>query len=234
MPLHDWRKGMDWSSVHQGWITAIVRYLKPRLPEPYRIRMGSTPRMLLTGGGVPDGHVWSVPTAESLQLADSEAGVSTATAFVPDLEVAVPILDVELAAYVEHSGRIVAAIELLSPRNKDRPAERDETFARYSGYLTDGVNLVLVDVHPLPRRPTIPDRFSERFRLDRPPLPAPYAAVYRIGEETDPGRRLALWSYPLRAGEPLPTVPVPLTVHNSVGLDLDVTYTDAAELAYLD
>ena len=225
---------MDWSSVHQAWITEIVRYLKPRLPEPYRIRMGTTPRMLLSVGGTPDAHVRSVPGADALQLEDAEAGVATATLFQPDLEIAVPDLDVDLAAFVEHSGRIVAALELVSPRNKDRPAAREETYARYAAYLHDGVNLVLVDVHAKPDRPTVPDRFSERFGLGRPPLPAPYAAVYRVGEDTSPGRRLALWTFPLTVHEPLPTVPVPLTVHSSVGLDLNDTYSTAAELAYLD
>ena len=234
MPLHDWRKGMPWDGMHHAWITEIVRDLKRKLPTPYRAEMGTTPLLVSNLDGRPDADVERLPTPESLQLEDSAAGVSTAAAFEPDLEVAAADLDVERSVLVTHSGRVVAAIELISPRNKDRPDERDMTAARYASYLHDGVNLLIVDVHPQPDRPTVADRFSDRYGLNRPPLPAPYAAAYRVGEETNPGRRLALWSFPLTAGEPLPTVPVPLTVHNSVPLDLDASYAAAAELCYLD
>ena len=234
MPLHDWRKGMPWDGMHHAWITEIVRDLKRKLPTPYRAEMGTTPLLVANLDGRPDAHVERLPTPESLQLEDSAAGVATAAAFEPDLEVAVADLDVDRSVLVTHSGRVVAAIELISPRNKDRPDERDVTAARYASYLHDGVNLLIVDVHPQPDRQTVADRFSDRYGLNRSPLPAPYAAAYRVGEETNPGRRLALWSFPLTAGEPLPTVPVPLTVHSSVPLDLNASYAAAAELCYLD
>ena len=233
MPLHDWRFEDRWDGMHHAWITEIVRDLKRKLPAPYRAELGTTPLLVASLDGRPDAHVERIPTPASLQSADSAAGVATAAAFEPDLEVAVADLDVDHSVLVTHSGRVVAAVELISPRNKDRPEERETTAARYAGYLHDGVNLLIVDVHPQPDRPTFADRFSDRFGLNRPPLPAPYAAAYRVGEETNPGRRLALWSFPLAVGEPLPAVPVPLTVHSSVPLDLDASYTAAAELCYL-
>src|SRR5205085_4436368 len=49
------------------------------------------------------------------------------------------------------SGQLIAAIELVSPRNKDR-ADAKETYAnRYLGYLRLGVHLMLVDVLPRPK-----------------------------------------------------------------------------------
>ena len=92
----------------------------------------------------------------------------------------------------------------------------------------------MVDVHPQPDRPTLPDRLSERYKLGRAPLPAPYAIVYRVGRAGRPGRKLALWSFPLAAGQTLPTVPVPLSETAAVPLDLDETYAAAAAHAYLD
>ena len=129
---------------------------------------------------------------------------------------------------------MVAAVELISPGNKDSPGRRDATFARYAGYLRDRVNLLVVDVHPRPARPTLADRFSNEFGLGRPRLPAPYAAVYRVGEFADPGRYLAAWHFPMAAGQALPAIPVPLTEDRSVMLDLEHTYGAAAEIAYLD
>ena len=47
-------------------------------------------------------------------------------------------------------GQLIAAIELVSPLNKDRPAARERTFSRYAGYLRQGVHLLLIDVLPRP------------------------------------------------------------------------------------
>ena len=152
----------------------------------------------------------------------------------PDAEVVVPTIETETCVYVGHHGTLIAAVELAFPRNKDRPAEREATILRYGNYLRDRVNLIVIDVHPEPDRPTVADAFNEEFGLGRPPLPAPYAACYRVGEETSPGHYLAVWQFPLTAGEKLPVVPVPLTVHRAIALDLEPTYNAAAEVAYLD
>jgi hypothetical protein len=68
----------------------------------------------------------------------------------PDEEVAVAMLEPEMRVYVERQGRLVAAVEVISPRNKDRPVARSADLARWLGYLIDGAHLVLIDVH---RRP---------------------------------------------------------------------------------
>ena len=240
MPLHDWNgRKEEWPGVHDGWAYEIVRFLKPRLPEPYRARLGAAPRMIRLGTGDPDAQVERISEPSALQAEDSEAlaGAESDGAVAtlePDAEVAVPVLQTDTAVYVSHRGRLIAAIELVSPRNKDRPSKREATFARYSGYLEDGVHLVLIDAHPSSDRETLADRFSDEFQLGRPRLPAPYAAVYRVGEEADPGRYLAVWQFPLSVGGTLPVVPVPLTVHRSVMLDLEATYAAACEVAYLD
>ena len=74
--------------------------------------------------------------------------------------------------------------------------------------------------------------------LDLPPLPSPFAAAYRVGEVVpvgdDLGSLLGVWRRPLGAGEPLPTLPLPLSVRRSVMIDLEQTYRRAAEQAYLD
>ena len=235
MPLHDWGdRAEEWPGVHDGWAYEIVRHLKPRLPEPYRARLGATPKMVQLGTADPDAQVERITDPAALQQEDAAEPAGAVVTAEPDVEVVVPALETETAVYVSHRGRLIAAVELLSPANKDRPARREATFLRYSGYLRDGVNLVLIDVHPRPDRPTVADRFSDEFGLNRPRLPAPYAAVYRVGEEADPGRYLAAWQFPLTVGGTLPVVPVPLTVHRSVALDLEPTYNAAAEVAYLD
>ena len=47
------------------------------------------------------------------------------------------------------------------------------------------------------------------------------------------GSRLGVWRRPLQVGESLPTLPLPLSVHKHVEIDLEQTYRRAAEQAYL-
>ena len=70
---------------------------------------------------------------------------------------------------VERAGRLGAAVELVSPRNKDRPAGRDQYAGRCLNYPLGGVHLLLVDVHRRPavgRQPLAPGR-------PLPPMPLP-------------------------------------------------------------
>ena len=41
---------------------------------------------------------------------------------------------------------MVAAIELISPSNKDCPSEREAFVAKCVGYLKDGISLLIVDL----------------------------------------------------------------------------------------
>ena len=82
----------------------------------------------------------------------------------PDEEIAVATLDPERAVYVERQGRLIAAVEVISPRNKDRPFARTAYLARYLGYLLDGAILVLIDVHRRPMAFSFADQNDpERF-----------------------------------------------------------------------
>jgi len=47
------------------------------------------------------------------------------------------------------------------------------------------------------------------------------------------GSLLGVWRRPLQVGEAPPTLPLPLSVHHSVVIDLEHTYRRAAEQAYL-
>src|SRR5262249_16023656 len=101
-----------------------------------------------------------------------------------------------------------------------------------------GVRLMLVDVLPRPKGFSFSDALTSGLGMELPPLPPPFAADYRVGEVIpvgeDMGSLLALWRRPLQVGQPLPTLPVPLSVHRDVGIDLEETYQRAAKRAYLD
>lgn len=50
----------------------------------------------------------------------------------------------------------------------------------------------------------------------------------------DSRRLFAVWADPLTVGQPLPIASLPLTVHLAVPIDLEGTYSRAAEKCYLE
>lgn len=231
MPLHDWTDERGWDSVHPLWLTYLLEYVQERLPEGYKAFLGGVPSLTVDAGhGKPDVSVrqWG-PTAEA----------STTGTLEPDLEATVAFrLAPQRALHIDYHGQLIAALELVSPRNKDR-ADAKETYTnRYLGYLRLGVHLMLVDVLPRPRGFSFSDAITTSLGLELPPLSPPFASAYRVGEVVpvgdDVGSLVGLWRRPLRVGEPLPTLPLPLTVHQEVLIDLEQTYQRAAKRAYLD
>lgn len=98
---------------------------------------------------------------------------------------------------------------------------------------------MLVDVLPRPKGFSFSDTITGSLGLvDLPSLPPPFAATYRVGEVVpvgdDMGSLVGLWRRPLQIGQPLPELPLPLSVHQAIPIDLEETYRRAAKRAYLD
>lgn len=235
MPLHDWTDERGWDSVHPLWLTYLLEYVQERLPEGYKAYLGGVPSLTVdTGHGKPNVSVRQWGPGLAPDTATGKTGV-----LEPDLEASASVrLDPHRAVHVDFHGQLIAALELVSPRNKDRVDSKETYTNRYLGYLRLGVHLLLVDVLPRPRNFSFSDAITRGLGLDVPPLPPPFAATYRVGEPVpvgdDMGSLVALWRRPLRAGEPLPTLPLPLSVHREVLIDLEETYARAAKRAYLE
>lgn len=237
MPLHEWTDGMGWEGMHHLWLTELLRWVKPRLPEGYRAYIGSPPTIAV--GAPPEKPDVGVHDWRS-QLPRQQTTLTAARPEVngqppaPDEEIAVPSLEQTPALHVERQGLLVAAVELLSPRNKDRPVARTTYLARYAGYLLEGVHLLLVDVHRRPLSFSFADALARELDIMQPALPAPLAVSYRVGESAATGGRLlAFWRRALAVGSPLPELPLPLSVETAVLVDLETTYCRAAKDAYL-
>lgn len=235
MPLHDWTDERSWDSLYPLWLTYLLEYVQERLSEGYKAFLGGVPSLTVDSGhGKPDVSVRQCGLESVAQPATSGAGV-----LEPDLEANVAFrLAPQRALHIDFHGQLIAALELVSPRNKDR-ADAKETYCnRYLGYLRLGVHLMLVDVLPRPKGYSFSDAITSSLGLDLPPLPPPFAAAYRIGEVIpvgdDVGSLVGLWRRPLRVGQALPTLPLPLTVHCAIAIDLEETYQRAAKRAYLD
>ncbi len=120
-------------------------------------------------------------------------------------------------------GRVVAVIEIVSPGNKDSQHALRSFVEKAHNLLSDGVNLLVVDLFPPSRRDpqgihkaiwdTIRD---EAFEL--PPDKPLTVAAYRAG--------LIQWAYvdPVAVGDPLPNLPIFLDQQSYVPSHLEITY----------
>src|SRR5205807_1392264 len=185
MPLLDHfrpplRQRRHWDSFHGAWAEAIASALNQSLlPERYvaeaRVKFGgqveidvgtfaengALPKM--DSGGVA---VWAPPQP-----------VATAPLDFQDPEI------FEVQVLNDDEGpRLVAAIELVSPANKDRPANRRMFAAKCASYLQSGVSVIIVDV-VTERAGNLHAELLELLRV-QPQTPAQgvqelYAAAYR-------------------------------------------------------
>jgi Protein of unknown function (DUF4058) len=238
MPLHDWTSLTGWDGVHQVWIVELLYWIKPRLPVGYRAYIGTTPTFAIGAPGEerPDMGVRTVPR-ENGSLTSTDVPPVAAPkdpAEEPDLEIAVNTLTGETALFVECQDRLIAAVELVSPRNKNRPSACAAYASAYVGYLLKGVHLLLVDVHRRPLRFSFADWIAQELHIEQPACPAPFAISYRLGEPApNGGRFLAVWHRLLTVGTPLPLLRLPLSVKEWVPVDLEQTYGRATAAAYL-
>lgn len=205
------------------------------MPEGYKAFLGGVPSLTVEmGHGKPD-----VSVRQWGPEAVAEAAASATGTLEPDLEADVVFrLDPQRAIHIDFHGQLIAALELVSPRNKDRTDAKETYTNRYLGYLRLGVHLLLVDVLPRPKGFSFSDAITNGLGLALPPQPPPFAAVYRVDGPIpvgdDIGSHVSLWRRSLKVGQPLPSLPLPLSVHRAVAIDLEETYQRAAKRAYLD
>lgn len=236
MPLHDWTDLPGWDGVHQLWLVELLHWIKPRLPDGYRTYIGTSPTFAIDVPveDRPDVGVrrWSPPMENLAESTPETAGEDPA--WGQEVEMAVATLALDHNLIIERQGILVAVVELVSPRNKDRTSSQRTYSDVYTGYLRKGIHLLLIDVHRRPTAFSFFDRIAHELQFPHSPTPAPFAVTYRVGEPSpNGGRFLAVGRRPLTAGEAMPVLPLALTVHQSVPVDLEQTYARAAEAAYL-
>lgn len=147
-------------------------------------------------------------------------------------------LDPQWAIYVDWHGQLIAAVEVVSLRNKDHLDSKARYTRRCLGYLRQGVHLMLIDVFAQPPGFSFADAISADLGLGEPAIPSPYAISYRVGgivpRDEGMGTRVAVWCRLLEAGQRLPELPLALDEDQVVPIDLETTYHEAARRVYLD
>jgi hypothetical protein len=124
--------------------------------------------------------------------------------------------------------RLIGAIELVSPRNKDRKKVREPFVRKCHSYLKGGIGLVLIDIVTY-RKPHLHNQLMDFLGgplESRLPVEDCYATSYRVTEDQS-GQRLEAWNYHAALGQPIPSVPMCLLDGPCITLNLEATYTEA-------
>jgi hypothetical protein len=135
---------------------------------------------------------------------------------------------IEVRVENEETGRLVGAVELVSPGNKDRGVKRELFLAKCLDYLAGGACVVIVDVIT-ERHKNLHNAIVERLGADALVLPEDahlYAATYRPIIRK---RKMSVdvWVNPLAVGADLPTMPLRVVAGLFVPVELEVTYAAA-------
>lgn len=207
MPLRDHfrppvSKTASWEGFHGMWPASIVRQLRRQLPPGFV----AEPRV----------HLGT--------LIEIDVGALQAHAAKrEEYEYETRVFD------VQRERTLVAAIELVSPANKDRPESRQAFVAKCAALLRKGVALSVVDLVTI-RRFNLYAQLMEfighpdqTMSCEEPPIDAASCRWVSNGMRA----RLEAWSHSLAVGQPLPALPLWLRENLVITLDLEQSYEQA-------
>jgi hypothetical protein len=204
----------SWHAFHNAWATCLAWELNAQLPPGY----------------FAEPHVQFGIEIDVAALDDRVApGDPSAEGWTPPAPSAtIPLVivtdSVEVSIFATEEGPILAgAIELISPANKDRPANRDAFTSKCAAYLQAGVGLVVVDIVTSRGGDLHAELMTRLYAPDAGSSTDLYAAAYRpIGREGE--GHLDIWRESIALGGPMPTLPICLKAGPCLPVDLEATY----------
>lgn len=238
MPLRDhFRPPVNdkhrWDAVHGQWPAEIVRTLFDRLPVGFQ----AEPKIHHGSPFEVDVSMVEDDDRPPTTWDEGDGGTATLTAVAPPLSVPADLTELdeyEILVYDADRGRtLVAAIELVSPANKDRPERREQFINKVASLLRQDVCVVVVDVVTLPQANLYGELLARIGQADPrvgDPPPPVYAATLRGRKPKKKQPRLDLWFFPMAVGQPLPVVPLWLGPDLCIQLPLDPSYSETCRL----
>ncbi len=226
-PLADRR---PWDAVHGGWPMMIVEGLNRRLPPRYV----AEPQIHLGSGIEIDVAAYEDEAGDSPSSGERADGGGVATSTWapprPTLAVATDLPDVdayEVRVFDTRSRRrLVAAVELVSPANKDRPEHQRALVAKCAALLQEHVCVAIVDVVTT-RAANLYGDLLELFGQADASLAAGSSPLYAVScrwARRENAWFLETWAHRLTLGQPLPTLPLWLAEDLAVPLELEPSY----------
>jgi len=218
-----------WEGFHHAWAANIAQHLNREvLPAEFfaesEISLGPTLEIDVATFEEGNGREASATAAGTAVWAPTKPLLTFPVDFAR--------LDVcEVRVYEELGGpQLRAAIELVSPANKDRPGSRRTFAARCAGYLKQAVSVVLVDV-VTDRTANLHADLLDALEVSEAVWESPtqlYAVAFRP-VPVQKQQRIEAWPEVLTLGHALPVLPLWLRVDLSVPLQLEETYATTCE-----
>ncbi|MBI2804786.1 MAG: DUF4058 family protein [Planctomycetes bacterium] len=234
MPLRDHfrppvSKRSSWEGFHGFWPAAMVLELAPRLPGGFV----AEPRVHLGTYFEIDVTTFAEQSEESnASGSPSDGGVAVAPYAPPAPSLAVDAeipeqYEYEVLIYdLKRDRTLVAAVEIVSPANKDRPESRQMFVAKCVNLLRKGVCVSIVDLVTIRHANLYADLLTLIGCTDPSFTTEPasiYAATCRK-RVVNRKSRLETWSHALAIGQPLPSLPIWLSEESAVSLELETSY----------
>ena len=222
-----------WESFHVNWAGAIADALNESLlPEGYfaeehaqlgaRVEIDAATFTDSGSSGPRTGATATLPPPQPVKAPSAPTMVVPA-AFPDAFEV--------LVFQNEGGTRLVAAIELVSPGNKDRGGHRQAFAVKCASYLCRGISLIVIDI-VTSRRENLHNEIMQvlghgpEFAL--PVATTMYGVAYRPIVR-DQHEQIDVWPSALEIGQPLPVLPLALNAEQCLPIDLEATYTIACQ-----
>jgi hypothetical protein len=232
MPLRDhFRSSSTYlksEALHGGWPMIIAQRLNALLPPEYvaqpSVRLGDAMEIVVAAleresrddpsrGGNDETRlmVASWAPAEPQILIDTEFLEPSAY---------------EVKVYTQDEFRLVAAIELVSPSNKDRPENRKTFVHKCEALLKQDVCVTIIDLVTT-RTANLYGELLDELGAERTPVSrSPIHAVTCRGLRSGRRWRVETWEHELAVGSQLPTLPLWLSEDFGVPLELEAAYEE--------
>lgn len=242
MPLRDhFRPPVDdlasWEELHGMWPASIVRHLRKTLPAGFVagpiVHSGSQIAIDVAAFEKDDSRMSAAAPVSATRPENGGAATAVWAPSRPSVAVETTLPDYdeyEVRIYDAKRGRhLVAAIEIVSPPNKDRPERRNAFVGKCAALLQKGVAVSIVDVVTVRHFNLYAELLAFVGHCDptlRDPPPDVYAISCRWVKKENRAI-LEAWSHVLIVGEPLPTLPIWLAADRVIPLDLEQCYEQA-------
>jgi hypothetical protein len=224
MPIHDWTR-MEagvFHHFHLSWVVRIADALNGGLLPPGYMAMLER----ATGRPIPDGDALRSREPEE----GPEGGIDVAEA-PPTARVIARLERINYSkradrVVIRHGlGKVVAIIEIVSPGNKDSRHAIRTFVEKAADILSQGVNLLIVDLFPpTPRDPQgihgaiWEELAGEPFEL---PPGKPLTVASYLGVDM-----LTTYVEPVGIGDALPSLPIFLSEDRYIPAPLEATYQE--------
>jgi hypothetical protein len=218
----------SWEGFHGMWPALMVLDLCKSLPEQYT----AEPRVHLGRNFEVDVCTFDQDAGNEFKSHVPDSGAATATWAPPQPTLSLEldpteIYEYEVLIFDQQRGReLVAAIELVSPANKDRPETRQAFVSKCAALLQKKICVSIVDLVTV-KHFNLYCEMLDIFGQSDPAFisapPATYAVTCR-SHQLAIGSRFESWAYPMVVGQQLPILPIWLNNDQAISLDLETSY----------